>query len=427
MDAITSLLSAPVRSWDALVCTSRAVRDTARHLLESQADFLRWRLGATRFELPQLPLIPLGVDCAAYRRDPARRAQARARLGVAAEDFVVLFVGRLSAHAKANPLPMYLALERAAGGRRVHLIQAGWFAHEDIAAGFREAGRALAPSLNLLFPDGRDAALRATAWAAADVFCSLADNVQETFGLTPIEAMASGLPVVVSDWDGYRDTVRDGIDGFLVPTLMPPAPLGAGLAARYELGADSYDRYCGHASQLVAVDVAAAESAFRKLFADAGLRERMGEAGRQRAEALYDWRVVVASYQALWAELGERRRADANFADRPTPAANPARADPFAAFASYPTVTLNDGLVMCLAPGANAAMLAERRALAIVAFAGPIVPPEQDIQTILDLLAASPRRVDALLTALPPERRGVMARGLAWLAKLDIIRVSTPN
>jgi glycosyltransferase involved in cell wall biosynthesis len=51
----------------------------------------------------------------------------------------------------------------------------------------------------------------------------LSDNIQETFGIVPIEAMAAGLPVVVLDWDGYKNTVRDGIDGFRVPTLMSGA------------------------------------------------------------------------------------------------------------------------------------------------------------------------------------------------------------
>jgi hypothetical protein len=174
------------------------------------------------------------------------------------------------------------------------------------------------------------------------------------------------------------------------------------------------------------VDAGAAEVAFRRLFVDVNLRRQIGEAGRQRAEALYDWRSVIASYQALWAELAERRRSDANLADRPTPAANPARPDPFAAFASYPTATVRDDHVVRLAPGADAAMLAERRALAMVAFAAAILPPEHDIQAMLDLLAKGPRRVDELLATLPPERRGGMARGLVWLGKLDVIRLSAP-
>ena len=56
--------------------------------------------------------------------------------------------------------------------------------------------------------------------ASGDVFLSLPDNIQETFGLVVVEAMASGLPVLGSDWDGYRDLVVHGETGFLVPTRM---------------------------------------------------------------------------------------------------------------------------------------------------------------------------------------------------------------
>ena len=55
--------------------------------------------------------------------------------------------------------------------------------------------------------DGRVPGVSQTAYAAADIFVSLSDNIQETFGLTPVEAMAAGLPVVASDWDGYRETI----------------------------------------------------------------------------------------------------------------------------------------------------------------------------------------------------------------------------
>ena len=54
---------------------------------------------------------------------------------------------------------------------------------------------------------------------AADLFVSLADNPQETFGITPLEAMAAELPCLVSDWDGYRDTVTNDV-GCRIPTRM---------------------------------------------------------------------------------------------------------------------------------------------------------------------------------------------------------------
>ena len=53
--------------------------------------------------------------------------------------------------------------------------------------------------------------------AAADVFCSPADNLQETFGISVLEAMASRLPVIASDWNGYRDLVQHGQTGWIVP------------------------------------------------------------------------------------------------------------------------------------------------------------------------------------------------------------------
>ena len=60
--------------------------------------------------------------------------------------------------------------------------------------------------------------IKRKALIACDLVLSLVDNIQETFGLSIAEAMAAGRPVVASDWDGYRDLIRNGIDGYLIPS-----------------------------------------------------------------------------------------------------------------------------------------------------------------------------------------------------------------
>ncbi len=343
MDMIAEFALAPIQEWDAVICTAGTVRSMVAALMEEQAAYLKARLGAQRFPRPQLPVIPLGVDCARFAPDAATRAAQRAALGIAEDDIAVLFVGRLSFHAKAHPYPMYLALERAAqqAGRRLHLIQAGWFANEFIETAFRDGARDFCPSVTAHFLDARQPELRFAIWQAADIFTSLSDNIQETFGLTPIEAMAAGLPSVVTDWDGYRDTVQHGEHGFRVPTVAPPPGLGADLADAHAIGIDTYDRYCGYASQFVAVDVRATADAYATLIGNAELRARLGAAARRTAQSTFDWRHVIARYQELWEELAVRRAAAAESAPAEGPIHWPARADPFTLFADYPTEALS--------------------------------------------------------------------------------------
>ena len=52
--------------------------------------------------------------------------------------------------------------------------------------------------------------------AHADVLCAPSLG-GESFGMVLTEAFAAGTPVVASDIAGYRDVVRDGVDGVLVP------------------------------------------------------------------------------------------------------------------------------------------------------------------------------------------------------------------
>lgn len=426
MDALAQLLTAPVQPWDAVICTSTAVKNNVERLLQAQVDHLKARLGITQLVLPQLPVIPLGIHTQDFTYTEAQKASARQSLGVDADTLVVLFMGRLSFHAKAHPLAMYQALEAAAQltGKQAVLVECGWHANDFIAKAYADAAALACPSVRVVTLDGRDAAARQTAWAGADVFCSLSDNIQETFGIVPIEAMAAGLPVVVSDWDGYKDTVRDGVDGFRIATLMPQAGLGGDLALRHALEVDTYDMYCGHTCSLVAVDVQAAAAAFEKLFNSPELRRQMGEAGRARAQALYDWKPIIGQYEALWASLSELRAAQAKDL-QPLAHPWPARMDPFHAFASYPTQSLTPQTVLGLVDAdLNTAVdraLAYRQ-LAMVDFARNILPTEAEVRAVL-AAAQWPAAASALVQGIAQARQPFVFRALAWLLKLGVLKV----
>ena len=430
MDALAELLTAPIHPWDAVICTSSAVKDNVSRLLQTQADYLQMRLGIQKLVLPQLPVIPLGIHTQDFIFSEEQKLAARTALVADANSHVVLFMGRLSFHAKAHPLAMYQALEKAAATlpaeQKIVLVECGWFANDFIEKAYRDAAQLACPSVRVVTLDGRKAEDRQIAWAGADVFCSLSDNIQETFGIVPIEAMAAGLPVVVSDWDGYKDTVRDGIDGFRVPTLMPDIGLGGDLAQRHALNIDTYDMYCGHTCSLIAVDINATAQAFIRLFASQELRKTMGHAGQQRARSLYDWAVIIPQYEALWQQLTEIRQVEAKelkLLSQPWPA----RMDPFYAFAKYPTQVLTQKTLLSLVDidvqTAIARTVAYRK-LAMVDFAKEVLPSLAEVQLVLESATFGPKAAVELIQAIPAQRQAFVFRSLAWLLKLGILKVS---
>ena len=432
-ESIANHLLDPLESWDALICSSMAARRVVENIHEEQAHYLAEHLGTAPGLRPrlQLPVIPLGVHCEDFdtgtKDMQLLRGSARRSYGVASQDLCFLFVGRLTQHSKANPVPMLRALQRAAERTRrgVHLVQAGIFAGKDADAGYRAAAARYAPDVRCHFVDGADDGALKAAWAAADVFTSLADNLQETFGLTPIEAMASGLPVVVSDWNGYRETVRNGIDGILVPTTMTPAGYGDDMAMRHYAQYDDYARFVGETALNVAVDEGAATEAYAALIRDAGLRHRMGEAGRRRAQETFAWERIYGLYRELWGELDERRAA----AERVPPRRPflPAHPDPFRAYRHFATRTFGLSTEVALGEGVG---IGAWRALATepLLTLGPDYPlTERELEAFYgQLVAAGPTTVRALSELLPRERRDPAVRAIAWLLKADLIRLVNP-
>ena len=246
--------------------------------------------------------------------------------------------------------------------------------------------------------------------------------MQESFGLTPIEAMAAGLPVIVSDWDGYRDAVRDGEDGFVIPTIAPPLTTGLPIADRYFNALDNYGEYLTAAAQSTAVDIQKTAAAIHTLADNPALRRKLGQNGQTRAADIYDWRHIIKAYAELWADLGQRRRRappPSPFPDR-WQAASPAYPNPYAMFASFPTDTLKPETRLRRLSGE--ARLAKILAHEMNCFV-PGLLLEKPALAALAQKCAAPQTVADLAAAYPAADRDKVWRSCGWLLKFGICEI----
>ena len=132
------------------------------------------------------------------------------------------------------------------------------------------------------------------------------------FGLTPVEAMASGLPVVVSDWNGYRDTVVEGRIGYRVTThSFQPGWNNINLR-QMALRGPALDQVSARISGQIGVDAIGAGSALAHLANSPQLAVAMGALGMQHVERNYDWQIVLKEYSNLLDDLADRRQHASN-------------------------------------------------------------------------------------------------------------------
>lgn len=196
-------------------------------------------------------VIPHGCDRAI---EPPRRGEARRRCGVPVALFTAAYIG----DARKGLDIAVAALREAAG---VHLLV---LSGSDPAPYRRLAAElCVEERLHFAAPD----ATAADVFGAADVVVQ--PTIYDTFGMVVGEALALGIPVVVSDRAGAAELIQNDVSGLVVP----PTPY-------------------------------ATAGALRALAADAALRERVAAAGR--AVALrYTWDETARRT----AQLYERARA----------------------------------------------------------------------------------------------------------------------
>lgn len=428
MQGFFDLRMAPVMEWDALICTSRAVQASVATQMDLIDAHIRARFRCEPPPRPMLPVIPLGIHTADFARDQAARAALRARLGCGPDDVVFATIARLTPHEKFDPLPVYIAMQAALKqlkpGQKLHVVFCGVFRHAYARDVFEKGAAELMPDVGFLLLDGAKAEDRQATLSGADVFLFMIDNIQETFGLAPLEGMAAGLPCLVSDWDGMKDTITPEV-GFRVKSrTLPPLHL-ANESLRLQGGIDDYVQYCAATSAMTEIDMPEMVARILDLAQNPDLRARMGAAALERVRTTYDWQVVIPQFQALWAEQEARRQAGRERSTRIPGHLLPIAPSPSLLFGAYPTELVEPSRqryrASDLTGRAGLAQVLKRRNYPALnrSFASP-----EAITAIWDKVVeagASGTDTAALATALQLKPVYV-DRVLMWLLKYDFIR-----
>lgn len=310
----TSLLMC-AEAHDVVVASSRSAQTALERLFESSLDRIRMRFGKTERALtvPEIVHIPFGVDVPPD--EALNTTQARSLLQIPEGRFAVLYLGRISEEYKADLDPLLQAVRQLVlSGHDACLILAGQACEPSYNHYLRNRVNLLGLADRTINLDNFPEFLKTSIYAAADVFVSPSDSIQETFGLTILEAMAHGKPAIVSSWSGYRDLVLDGQTGFLLRTKWQPE------AADYvSLHAQtSHPRTVAH--YLAQHSLIDAGELLDKLVCLAGnreLRKSMGDAARKRALESFGWPGIVNSFVDLWREQVKRgKKISRNFGHR---------------------------------------------------------------------------------------------------------------
>ena len=406
IDHAVRMAHAGMTEADAIFCISRDGREVMRRLLDGAARIVgrRWQ--------GQLRHIPLGIDddLFAQRGD---RQRCRQRLRIPDDAVVLLTLGRITPAQKMDLAPWLRTVARRvlpAATVPVVVVLAGGASTHDLglvkqvvdAEGLGDRVR-----VHANFPVDQKADLL----AAADILVMPTDNTQETFGLSLVEGQAAGLPIVASCYDGYKDIVRDGIDGFLVGTIgLSSDPLSAWFDLMDQNVAQLFQ------SQAVAIDLEQLADRVIALVNTPGLRAAMGAAGRTHADAEFRFSRVIGRYEEAWDELS----LVAAGSTRTTLAPSPWNLDHVTVFGHYPSRQLTpDDEVVATGQALDISPFSEVATLLSPALLAGILAA-----------AASPVSVGRLreatggLVAAHFDPGAVVDAGVIWLLKYGMLRLA---
>jgi glycosyltransferase involved in cell wall biosynthesis len=387
MGAYYRMFCAGIRARDGILCTSRTAIDVVGRQLDAIASTLSFSP-----QCPRLIHFPLACDMPDRGNGPAR-----------ADDCLqVLFLGRLNWRSKADLLVIPRIADRLPTGHRLRFVIAGASNNPQYTQLLQEqcAGRPIQ-----IMQDITDEQ-KIRLYQESHVLFSPSDNYQETFGLSIIEAKYYGCVPVVTDFDGYRDLVRDGVDGRLVRTIAARIP--EGLWRAQVLMPDNI--YHGWWAAGVAIDVADTAEHLFALSQDRAALRAMSVAAAASATS-YSVASTARRFGVLMADaLAQPATADTE------PPSNPFHIDYAYMFATYPSAFWGSQSIVVTDQGAQFLQAPDLSAVPQLSLLADVITLSQVVEAMH--AARNSRAVTDLLSA------GIEPVILSVLLKNGLIRIA---
>ncbi|HEU5374620.1 MAG TPA: glycosyltransferase family 4 protein [Ktedonobacteraceae bacterium] len=203
---------------DAIWCVNAGDREIYRMLVAQNGN------------QPAIMDLLYGIDCNVFTPlEPKTRTSLRQKLGLTAEDFVIVYAGRITIEKNVHTL-LEAVSHLPSPGVPVRLVIAGRIYNvalqelnlqePDLEARLQQLIQDWHLSERVAFVPWLNSTDLNNLYNVADVFVNLTLHHDEQFGFAQVEAMSAGLPVIGTAWGGLRDTIIDGKSGFLIDTWM---------------------------------------------------------------------------------------------------------------------------------------------------------------------------------------------------------------
>jgi glycosyltransferase involved in cell wall biosynthesis len=256
------------------------------------------QLATVGTKLPSVEVLPHGVDIE-FMASGDRRAGRRI-LGIDYRSPLLLSLNRISPD-KSDYRQMLLAFSYLLSSKRIpantRLAIVGGVAPDDepYIWALKELSVRLGVNRRVCIFEHLDEDDKPDVLAAADVFISLACNPQESFGVVLLEALAAGLPVVATDWNGYPEVLSAFYRPFLIPTVA------SHMAARALPWRDL--------TMAAAPCMAKLLIQLQNMLNQPRLRASLGQWGRDHVKG-FSWNATVAQLVSLCQRLDEIYRSN---------------------------------------------------------------------------------------------------------------------